>query len=309
MQTAVRAKHWDSLSDDELVDLQMEVDDPNTLPGLVNYVPDGDEEPHVEFKYDLRKSEREAFACVHGNHRHLAGFVFRKGNVRFLVGHICGKNIYGADFERYTADYHSAVNRRNTLVRLRDLRAAVSSFTKWLDDDAWAGALTGYTDLRIALHSKMPFVFETLQDYANSKLYDAQMPRFLCLEYRWYDEGSRSVDAEFERLRAEVSAVGSILYGPKNHAERSVGAIIERLQRIIRRTGIILAKLADVELFFQPATLAAICRHADNAVPFRARHYAGLMKLSTKKHAVEMPPGFRIPSRGPLQLLEKAISS
>src|SRR5258707_4454362 len=82
-------RHWENLSDDLLVDTELTTDDPESLENLVYEIPAGDEEPYVEFKYDLRKSEREMFSCVHGHHQHLAGFVMRTGTARFLVGLMC----------------------------------------------------------------------------------------------------------------------------------------------------------------------------------------------------------------------------
>jgi hypothetical protein len=80
-------KFWESLTDEELLGVDLVTDDPEGLRDLVREVPSGDEETYVEFKYDLRKSGRqEEFTCVHGHHKHLAGFVMRKGNARFLVG-------------------------------------------------------------------------------------------------------------------------------------------------------------------------------------------------------------------------------
>lgn len=104
-------RHWENLSDDLLVDTELTTDDPESLENLVYEIPAGDEDPYVEFKYDLRKSEREMFSCVHGHHQHLAGFVMRKGTARFLVGWMCAQTIYGENFEEYTSDFDAAVNR------------------------------------------------------------------------------------------------------------------------------------------------------------------------------------------------------
>jgi hypothetical protein len=73
-------RHWETLSDEELLAADLISDDPERLENLVFEVPSGDEEPYVEFKYDLRKSGRqEEFTCVDWHHKHLAGFVMRKG--------------------------------------------------------------------------------------------------------------------------------------------------------------------------------------------------------------------------------------
>lgn len=64
------------VSDDELLSTDLTTDNPLGLDGLVVELPDGPEEPHVEFSYDLDDEVR----CIHGNHRHEHGFVFRKGD-------------------------------------------------------------------------------------------------------------------------------------------------------------------------------------------------------------------------------------
>jgi hypothetical protein len=51
-------RHWETLSDDQLLETELMTDDPESLPNLVFEIPPGDEEPYVEFKYDLRKSDR-----------------------------------------------------------------------------------------------------------------------------------------------------------------------------------------------------------------------------------------------------------
>src|SRR3954463_1092109 len=113
-------RHWESLSDAQLLDVELSTDDPEGLSDLVFELPPGDEEPYVEYSYDLRGTEREKFRCVHGNHR----FVIRKGESRFLVGRICGKTIYGENFDHYKADFKAAQSRQGVLRRVTEIRAA-----------------------------------------------------------------------------------------------------------------------------------------------------------------------------------------
>src|ERR1700722_19046424 len=104
-------RHWTNISDDELVDLDLQIDSPDTLPGIVTEIPPQHEKAYIEFTYDLRGSEREEdFVCVHGHHRHLHGAVMRIGDVRFLVGWICAKTIYQESLAGRIADYNAAVN-------------------------------------------------------------------------------------------------------------------------------------------------------------------------------------------------------
>jgi hypothetical protein len=72
--------------------------------------------PHVEFSYDLCGSGIEEFSCVHGHHRHLKGYVFRKGESRYLVGWMCGESLYGTKFDEYTSDFRAALTRHGFVI-------------------------------------------------------------------------------------------------------------------------------------------------------------------------------------------------
>src|SRR4051812_25871031 len=149
-------RHWETLSDDQLLETELMTDDPESLPRLVYELPAGDEEPYVEYKYDLRKSDREMFSCVHGHHQHLAGFVMRKGESRFLVGWICAKTIYGEDFDKYTADFDAAVGRQDALKRVREIRAAVNPFIEYLNSISKSDVFKHFGRLRGQLETQMP---------------------------------------------------------------------------------------------------------------------------------------------------------
>src|SRR4051812_24492830 len=99
-QRQVRRSHWASLTDEQLLAVNLETEDPEKLEGLVREVPANDAEPHVEFSYDLRGADRERLRCVHHQHRHYAGFVMNKGGARFLVGRDCGRKLYGQNWDR-----------------------------------------------------------------------------------------------------------------------------------------------------------------------------------------------------------------
>ena len=117
-------KHWANVSDEQLAGLDLEIEGPDKLPGIVTEIPPGNVKTYMEFTYDLRGMGREEeFVCVHGHHRHLHGAVMRKGEARFLVGWICAESIYGEDLANYKADYDAAVQRRGAVLdRRRGLR-------------------------------------------------------------------------------------------------------------------------------------------------------------------------------------------
>jgi hypothetical protein len=127
------------------------------------------------------------------------------------------------------------------------------------------------------------------------------MPKYLFLP-------PADVRADFDRLMNNTASVTTKLTGDAQVVAASIGLIRTEINGLIRRAELILAKLSDLELFFQPATLHAICQHAENAVPKRRRHVAGLMKLSTRDVFVEMPNNFVVPGRGPIDALHVAIA-
>jgi hypothetical protein len=298
--------HWADVSDERLVTLDLVIDGPDTLPGIVTEIPEGDEETYMECTYDLRGTGREQeFVCVHGHHRHLHGAVMRKGQARFLVGWICADSIYGEDLEKYKADFNAAVQRQGALIRVRELREAMAQFSGWVDQVAKSKAVEGFETVRATLKHRFPWLYQVLQSRAGAPINDAKMPRYLCAE----TGETGDLEGSFIRLMNETAAVSSRLTGNSQRVAGSIGAIRSDIEGIIRRAELLIAKLSDVQLFFQPATLLAICEHAENAVPRRTRHFAGLLKLSTRDQVVEMPRDFVVPSSAPLERLSAVLSS
>jgi hypothetical protein len=301
-------RHWETLSDDQLLDTELMTDDPESLPYLVYELPAGDEEPYVEYKYDLRKSEREMFSCVHGHHQHLAGFVMRKGESRFLVGWICAKTIYGEDFEKYTADFDAAVSRQEALRRVLEIKVAIHPFVEYLNAISSSEVFRHFNRVRGQLETQMPWVFDTLPAAASMDrhIIGASLPKRLCAP-------SLDVRQEFSRLMADFAAAQITLAGEPEKAAKLIGAIRSKMEGLAKRTEAILDTLREVEDFFQPAALAAICKLAnehDNAK--RRKYEAGLLSLSCKrereKTTITMPKGFELPSRRPLEAFRSALA-
>ncbi len=295
-------RHWESIGDEQLADMDLEIDAPDTLPGIVTEIPVDHEEAYIEFTYDLRGSGREEeFVCVHGHHRHLHGAVMRVGDVRFLVGWICAEAIYGERLAGYQADYDAAVTRRSAVVRVRQLREAIVEFSAWASEVSRSGALQSYDGVRARLKSGFPFVYETLRGAAGRRIAGAIMPRNLCTD-------GGDIEDSFGRLMKEIARVATSLTGDAQRVANSIGSIRLNIEGLVRRADVAVDKLADVELFFQPSTLAAICSHAANAVPRRANHYAGLLKLTCRNRVIEMPKGFVVPSRTAIDRLRAALA-
>jgi hypothetical protein len=262
-KTVTKRDHWASVSDDRLIDLDLEIDNPETLEGLVRQVPANYADAHVEFKYDLRGIDVTEFTCVHGSHQHKAGFVMNVDGVRFMVGWKCAKTIYNEDFDEYTADFDAAVVRRDALLRVREIREAVMQFSAWLDGISSSSGFEGFATVSDRLEKHMPWVYQTLQSANGGRIEGVSMPKYLC-------SPPSNVRAEFDRVMNATAAVTMNLIGDAQVVAASIGLIRTEIVGLIRRTEMILAKLSDLELFFQPATLHAICQQAENAVPGRS---------------------------------------
>lgn len=292
--------HWAGVSDERLIDLDLEIDNPEMLEGLVREVPTNYADAHVEFKYDLRGANLAEFTCVHGSHQHKAGFVMNVDGARFMVGWICAKSIYNEDFDKYTADFETAIGRRDALRRVREMREAMAQFSAWLDGIASSDTLEAFSRVSARIENHMPWVFETLKTANGREIEGVSMPRHLCL-------APTDVCDEFDRLMSATTGVTLALTGDAQLVAASIGKIRTEFEGLTRRAELILGKLEDLQRFFQPATLHAICQHAEKAIPRRSKHVAGLLKLSTRNISVEMPQDFTVPSRRPIDALRSAL--
>jgi hypothetical protein len=292
-------RHWASISDDRLIDLELEIDNPENLEGLVREVPANFAEAHVEFKYDLRGQDVTEFTCVHGHHQHKAGFVMNVEGIRFMVGWMCAEQIYNENFEQYTADFETAIGRRDALLRVREIRVAMSQFSSWLDRVSTSGAVDAFMATVDRLERTLPFVCETLR--RGRPVGDVHLPRSLY---------SPAIDLQFELVQL-MSATAAINMKASEDAlavAASIGSIRADILHLVRRAEVMVSKLFDLELLFQPIVLQAICEAAENAIPRRKRHFADLMKIGTRDGSVEMPTSYVVPNREPLDALHAAVA-
>lgn len=306
-QSKPTRRYWDSLSDEKLLSAELTTDDPEKIDNLVYALPPGDEEPYVEYKYDLRGSDREKLRCLHGNHPHLSGFVMRKGEKRFLVGRICGKQIYGEDFDQYTADFDAAVNRQQTLRKRREIEKETVPFMAWLQQVSGSDVFKLYESVRRQIEYRMPWVWENVPraGHLGVSLSRVKMPPTLFSE-------TTDPQAELARVVAEMSALAANLIGKEELGETSVENIRRLLGSLIRRIDAVFDELKEVEDFFQPAVLAAVCNLANEFDNPKKREYIpGVLSITCKrdrdKNVVQIPNNYKVPSRIGLDALKEAL--
>jgi len=123
-------KHWANVSDEQLAGLDLEIEGPDKLPGIVTEIPPGNVETYMEFTYDLRGMGREEeFVCVHGHHRHLhwCGDAARAKHGSWSVGFALSRFMARTSrIIRLTMMPRS--NGAVAVLRVRELREAIALF-------------------------------------------------------------------------------------------------------------------------------------------------------------------------------------
>jgi hypothetical protein len=301
-------RFWESLTDEQILETELMTDDPESLEGLVFEVPPGDEETYVEFKYDLRGSGRdEEFTCVHGHHKHLAGFVMRKGKARFMVGWICGGTIYGEDFDQYTADFDAAVNRQEGLRRARVIRDATEPFLVWLTQISKAEVFNQYARVEDQFAERMPWIWDNLPAIArlDKGVLGVELPRTL------FGDDTDPGD-DFAKIVSEFGSLALMLVASAQ-AEKTIGQLKRRMESVVDRIERVFDQLKELEDLFQPAALTALCKFAtENDNPKRRTYVAGLGSITCRRDkppvTIQMPRNYRIPDRAMLTSFRGALA-
>jgi hypothetical protein len=302
-------RYWNSLSDDTLLEAEFTTDDPENLPNLVTEIPPGDEESYVEYKYDLRGSDREELKCVYDNHPHLSGFVMRKGEKRFLVGRICAKKIYGENFDGYEADFNAAVNRQTSLRRRRDVERELLRFQSWLQRVGHSGVFTEYERVRNQLSSRLPWLWEN----APRIFLTTSWPGNLKAPKRMFAPRS-GLEDEYQKAAAESAALVTALVGWTDLDDAAlVMRLKTRLYAMIRRAETVLTGLVEMTDFFQPASLQAMCQLASRLDNPDKRKYeprlVSILCLRSGKESVSLglSDSFMLPNAEELAAIKTAI--
>jgi hypothetical protein len=311
LKRAEQHNHWRTVSDLDLVDAELSTDSPEHLEDLVYEIPGGDEEPYIEFKYDLRRQDRQRLRCVHGNHPHLAGYVVRKGNTRFPVGHMCGDKIYGADFKQITEDFHAAVNRQQVLKKRREIEDGLRPFIEWLTSIAQSGIFDRYESVKGQVTEHMPWVVEKMSfiaAIAHGLGEGPAVPRRLFGEHT-------DPRRDFNQIVNEFSSLALRLAGQQELTDRVVGEVRMTGLKQLGLIGVVFDELQEVVEFFQPEMLATICGIAneyDN--PNKRTYEAGLLSLTCTRskgtfRTVYIPKQYNVPGREPIENMKKILST
>ena len=289
---------WAKIEDVELLGTALDHDSPQTLENLVTSLPEGSEEPFVEYSYDLRGSAQESLHCVHDNHPHLKGFVMNKAGKRFFVGHICGEKLYGTKFEQYTADYTAAVQRKDALRRAREIKQATEPFAAYLDEVANSGIFDRFEKVMDQFNNHMPWVYDELQRIALTDDLRAQRARMPANIFREEDDPR----LEWQKTTSEFNSLALKAQSYDNWAENNLASMKRMIEAFLKRFEAVIDRLAEVQDLFQPEVLALICEYAnafDN--PRKRKYVPGMLALTCRKERDEvtlsLPKNYVLPSK------------
>lgn len=300
-------RYWESVTDAHLLAVELTTDDPENLDNLVSTIPEGAADPFVEYGYDLRKSEHEKMRCTHCHQRHLAGLVINKGGQRFLVGHICGAHIYGANFALIKKDYDAAVDRQILLRRVQEIRGVVDPFLEWMAAFSMAHVFDQYGELRSKFEKKMPWLWNQLKWHTNNH---AGMVERIRLPKTLFD-GFTDPQRGFRELAAEISRMAMLVVG-KIEVEKDIGSTLGRLQVLLSRVEETIKQLEEVEQFFQPTLLASVCDWATKS-DRKGKYQAELMSIvcmrENSRSVIRVPTTYKIPDTAPITAFRAAVSN
>jgi hypothetical protein len=305
-ETKRAARYWDNVTDDQLLDIELTTDDPEGLDGLVFELPRGEEDPYVEFKYDLRKSGRDKLRCVECGTPHLAGFVMRQGASRFLIGHICGRHVYGEDFQGFTSDFTAAQNRQGAIRKVYELRTATTELMTWLTSVGGSEVFKLLGKLRGEFREQLPWIYDNIDvilGYAKEEN-GPEIPKAIFSDLNPRDALARIVE--------ELRPLHDTLSGNAEAAAAALPRIRPRLDGVLKQLDRLLDYLGQPVEFFQPQVLmyvADVATDCDN--PNKRTYEAGLMSITCKKNrdrpTVSLPTTYSVPTREPMERLRKVL--
>lgn len=127
---------WKDLSEDELLRTEFTVADPESLNGLTEEVI-SDDDPQIEFEYDMRARERKV-RCVYCKwENHYLGIVVRSAaGRRNLVGRDCALSKHGVVLGERIREFDAAVERQSYARRKRNLLSMTSTVVRQFGDCA-----------------------------------------------------------------------------------------------------------------------------------------------------------------------------
>lgn len=160
---------WEGIAADELLGMAMVIADPETLDNLLPAVPDTDEVPEVEARYDTIRSGTGPVRCRHCKKNaanHWRGFVlaYRDGR-RILIGKNCGKKQFKQNWANVQRAFDAAMDQRYYLLRKQAALGAAPQLREHLEAVLGHSSLSAYRDVFDGYRRHMPLLHGVLSNH------------------------------------------------------------------------------------------------------------------------------------------------
>jgi hypothetical protein len=121
----------------------------------------------------------------------------------------------------------------------------------------------------------MPWVYDNLPAAAemNARIIGSNLPKHLCAD-------GTDPRGAFNQIMNDVAAAALVLAGEPEQAAKMIGVIRSRFEGLVRRVEGLFDILREVEDFFQPNALTAICKLANEHDKVRHPWLGGPLRLT-----------------------------
>jgi hypothetical protein len=134
---ATEPKRFSKLSDAELRQRQLEIDDPHDQPNLTDHIPEGVSSVRILNVYRFSKWPTEKAYCSKCEaHRHRDGFTVELDDgTSAILGSKCGADLWGQSWHEVAAQFDQELERAGIIIgfsrMLPELKAIIVAFEKW----------------------------------------------------------------------------------------------------------------------------------------------------------------------------------
>ncbi|MCK1453585.1 hypothetical protein IVB36_22595 [Bradyrhizobium sp. 35] len=332
---ATEPKQYTKLSDAELRDRQLEIEDPHDQPNVVNRIPEGVSPVRILNVYRFAKYPAEKAYCSKCEaRRHRDGFTVEMDDgSAAILGSKCGADLWGQSWHDVAAEFDIEVERAGIIIGfsriLPELKLVITALGKWRP------TIRAVAKNQRQFQSVMPETFRRLRNAAvradHALMIHQQVRDFVAEaaferrygkepDYPIYVMHERKVHelqgcAFFEHLNIEVLydlalqdlaaaiEVGSDTQMHSQHKLRmhraKLGDAMERLERVA-------SAVRAVQIFYSSDNLVRVARWIERDTPgqeFQVRDHA-LTDLRSGR-SVRMPQDYRTIDIEPARRLKK----
>jgi hypothetical protein len=330
-------KHYTKLTDAELRNRQLEIDDPHDQPNLVNHIPEGVSPVRILNVYRFSKWPAEKAYCSKCEaRRHRDGFTVELDDgTRAILGSKCGGELWGQSWRDVAAEFDIELERAGIILgfsrMLPELKAIIVALEKWRP------TVRAVAKNQRRFQSVMPETFRRLRNAAvradHALIVHMRVRDFIAegtFEHRYgktpdspiYTMHERKVcelggHAFFEHTNGEVlfdlalqdlEAAVAVGMNTQMHSQHKLRMHRAKLRDAMERLERVAAALRAVRLFYKLDNLLAVARwiERDQSGEEYEVHDHDLALVDVRRdRRIGPPPDFRMVDIEPARRLRK----